>query len=54
MRRWTRPKYYAFVFEKNIKAKYDRAPSTLTLKLSQNTIGFRTLQLNAVSYSQAT
>ena len=58
MRSWTRPKHYACVFEKkekeNIKAKYDRAPSTFTLQLSQNKTGFRTLQLNAVSYSQAT
>jgi len=51
---WTRLKYYAFVFEKNIKAKYDRAPSTPILKLSQNIIGFITLQLNVVSYSQGT
>ena len=52
MRRCTTLKHYAFVFEKDIEAKYDRAPSTATLELSQNTVGFRTLQLNAVSYSQ--
>jgi len=40
------------VLKKNVKAKYDRPLSTPTLKLSQNTVGFRTLQLNAVSYSQ--
>ena len=34
------------LFLKNIKAKYDRAPKIPTLKLSQNTIGFRTLQLS--------
>ena len=29
-------------------AKHDRPPSTPTLQLSQNTVGFRTVQLNAV------
>jgi len=53
MRIWTRLQYYAFVFEKILQQNMTE-PNTPTLKLSQNAIGFRTLQLNGVSYSQAT
>jgi hypothetical protein len=42
------------LFLKNIKARYDRVPNTPTLRLSQNTIGLRTLRLSAVPYSQGT